>query len=128
MKYLFDTRALLAYFNNEEGANFVEEIIENNSELYISSITLTEIYYIYSRRVDEEAAEERVDQLRYNLEVVGIKDKEAIKAGKYKENDIPIADALIGACAESVNASVVTSDEHFEDIDIEVVDYRVQNR
>lgn len=124
MKHLFDTMAILAYFNNEEGADFVEEILENNSELYISSITLTEVYYIYSRRVDEETAEERVNQLKYNLEVIGIEDEEAIKAGKYKESDIPIADALIGACAESIDASVVTADQHFEEIDVEVVEFR----
>lgn len=124
MKYIFDTMAILAYFNNKAGADFVEEILENNSELYISSITLTEVYYIYSRRVNEETAEERVNQLKYNLEVIGIEDEEAIKAGKYKESDIPIADALIGACAESIDASVVTADQHFEEIDVEVVEFR----
>jgi len=128
MRYLLDTMALLAYFNNEEGAGFVEDIIEDNSELYISSITLTEIYYIYSRRRDEKTAEERVDQLRYNLEVVGIEDEEAINAGRYKKSEIPIADALIAACANSVDASVVTADDHFEDIDIDLVNFRAQNR
>ncbi len=124
MKHLFDTMALLAYFNNEEGADFVEDILENNSKLYISSITLTEIYYIYSRRVDEKTAKERVDQLKYNLDVVGIEDEEAIKAGKYKDSDIPIADALIAACAESIDARVVTADQHFEDTDVDVVNFR----
>ncbi len=124
MRYLLDTMALLAYFNNEEGADFVEEILNNNNGLYISSITLTEIYYIYTRRVDEETAEKRIDQLKYNLDVVVIGEDESIKAGVHKVNNVPIADALIAACAESVDATIVTADEHFDKLDVPVVNYR----
>jgi|Deesub1362B_J571_1020462.scaffolds.fasta_scaffold00052_29 predicted nucleic acid-binding protein len=45
-------------------------------------------------------------------------------AGEYKVKAIPIADALIAAAANSVNARVVTDDEHFEKVDIEVVRFR----
>ncbi len=125
MKYLLDTMALLAFFNDEEGADFVEDLLNNeDDDLYISTITLTEIYYIYSRRVDEETAEERVKQLRYNLKVVDIGGEEGIKAGRYKINKIPIADALIAACAESVEAAVVTADPHYDKTDADVISFR----
>ena len=124
MKYLLDTMALLAYFNDEEGADFIEDIIDQNEELYISSITLTEIYYIYSRRIYIETAEKRVEQLRYNLEVVNIGAEESIKAGEYKSESIPIADALIAACADSIDASVVTADDHYEKTDVDIVKFR----
>lgn len=124
MKYLLDTMALLAYFNNEDGADFVEKILNENHEIFISSITLTEIHYIYSRRMDEKTAEERVKQLKYNLDVVKIGADEAIKAGRYKIDSMPIADALIAACADSVDAAVVTADPHFDNTDADVINFR----
>lgn len=124
MKYLLDTMALLAYFNNEEGADFVEGLLNENDDIYISSITLTEIHYIYSRRIDEKTADERVKQLKYNLDVVKIGSEEAIKAGRYKIDSIPIADALIAACAYSIDAAVVTADPHYEKTDADVINFR----
>jgi len=129
MRYLFDTKALIAFFNNEEGAEFVEKLLrevdEDKAEGFMSSITLTEIYYLYSRRVGGEVARKRVEQIRLsNLKVVPIDEKVALKAGEYKVKAIPIADALIAASAYSVGAKVVTDDKHFEGLDVEVVKFR----
>ena len=129
MTYLFDTKALIAFFNDEEGAEFVERILvdidENEAEGFICSITLTEIYYIYSRRVGKEYARKRVEQIRSsNLKVIAIDDDIALKAGEYKVKAIPIADALIAAAADSVNAKVVTDDEHFQKVGVEVIRFR----
>ena len=129
MRYLFDTKALIAFFNNEEGAEFVEKLLgevdEDKAEGFISSITLTEIYYLYSRRVGGEVARKRVEQIRLsNLKVVPIDEKVALKAGEYKVKAIPIADALIAASAYSVGAKVVTDDKHFEELDVRVVKFR----
>ena len=128
-RFLFDTKALIAFFNDENGAEFVEKMLkdvdEGKVEVFISSITLTEIYYIYSRRVGREYAKERVEQIKMsNLKVIAIDDSIAVKAGEYKVKAIPIADALIAACAHSVNAKVVTDGEHFEKVDVEVVRFR----
>ena len=129
IKYLFDTKALVAFFNDEEGAEFVEKLLrevdEGRAEGFISSITLTEIYYLYSRRAGEKVAKERVEQIRSsNLKIVPIDEEVALKAGKYKVRAIPIADALIAASAYSVGAKVVTDDEHFEELDVEVIKFR----
>ena len=132
MKYLFDTKAVIAFFNNEDGAEFVEKLLkevdEGKAEGFISSITLTEIYYLYLRRAGEEVARKRVEQIRLsNLKVVPIDEEVALKAGEYKVKAIPIADALIVASAYSVGAKVVTDDKHFEGLDVEVVKFRSQN-
>jgi len=129
MKYLFDTKALIAFFNDEDGAEFVEKLLkevdEGKAEGFISSITLTEIYYLYSRRAGIRVARERIEQIRLsNLKVVAIDEETALKAGEYKVRAIPIADALIAASAYSVGAKVVTDNEHFEGLDIEVVKFR----
>ncbi|MBO8181544.1 MAG: type II toxin-antitoxin system VapC family toxin [Archaeoglobus sp.] len=129
MRYLIDTKALVAFFNDEDGADFVERILrevdENKAEGFISSITLTEMYYIYSRRMGKDYALKRIEDIRAsNLRIVAINDEIALKAGEYKLNPIPIADALIAACANFVGAKIVTDDEHFEKIDVEVVRFR----
>ena len=131
MKYLFDTKALIAFFNNEDGAEFVEKLLkevdEGKTKGFISSITLTEIYYLYLRRTGEEVARKRVEQIRLsNLKVVPIDEEVALKAGEYKVKAIPIADALIAASACSVGAKVVTDDKHFEGLDVEGVKFRSQ--
>lgn len=130
MSLLFDTEALLAFFNDEEGAEEVEKLLSevDSGQLdgYISAITLTEVFYLYSREKGRKVAEERVEQIRLsNLKIIPINEDVAVKAGEYKTIGIPIADALIGASAWFVNAKVVTSDEHFEEMSgIEVVKFR----
>ena len=129
MKYLLDTKALIAFFNNEDGADKIEQILkeidENNAEGFVSAITLTELYYLYSRRSGERSAKERIEQLKHsNLKVVAITEDIAVKAGEYKVKAIPIADALIAASAQSVGAPAVTDDEHFETVGVKVVRIR----
>lgn len=128
-KYFLDTQALLAFFNNEDGADKVEallrEIDENKVEGFVSAITLTELYYLYARRIGEQVAKERIEQLRLsNLRIVPITEEIAMLAGEYKLRAIPIADALIAASAQLVDAPVVTADEHFEKLDVPVLKFR----
>ena len=129
MNYLLDTKALIAFFNNEEGADRVEailnEIDENEADGCISAITVTEFFYIYSRLVGERVARERIEQLKLsNLKIIPINEEIAMKAGEYKIRAIPIADALIAASAHFVDAPVVTDDEHFEKVGVRVLRFR----
>ena len=131
MKYLLDTKALIAFFNNEDGADKVaailEEIDENKAEGFISAITVTELYYLYSRRIGERLARERIEQIKLsNLRIVTIDEDVAMKAGEYKVKAIPIADALIAASAHFIDAHVVTDDEHFEKVNVRVLRFRGQ--
>ncbi|MBI5253097.1 MAG: PIN domain-containing protein [Euryarchaeota archaeon] len=130
MSYTFDTKALMAFFNGEAGAEKVEallkEVDSGAAEGFISSVTLTEIYYLYFRRFGAKAAEDRIEQVKYsNLKIIAINDSIAINAGKYKaEKKIPIADALIAASALAAKSKVVTADEHFEGLGVKVVRFR----
>jgi len=129
MKYLLDTKALLAFFNNEDGAENVESILkeidENRADGFISAITLTELYYLYTRRIGEQVAKERIEQLRLSkLKIIPIDEVIALKAGEYKLQAIPIADALIAASAEFIAAPVVTDDPHFGQVNVSVLKFR----
>ena len=92
---------------------------------FISSITLTEMYYIYSRRGGRDYARRRIEEIQAsNLKVIAIDDDIAVNAGEYKMEAMSIADALIAACAHSIGAKIVTDDEHFESADVEIVRFR----
>mgnify|MGYP001416293877 CR=1 FL=1 len=128
MNYILDTKALIAFFNNEKGAENVEKILrdvdENKAEGFVSAITLTEIYYLYARERGEDFAKRKIEQIKLsNLMMVEINEEIAIKAGEYKIKAIPIADALIAASAYFVGAKVVTDDEHFEKMGVGVVKF-----
>lgn len=130
MSYTFDTKALMAFFNGEAGAEKVESLLKEAdsgaAEGFVSSVTLTEIYYQYFRRFGAKVAEERLEQVRYsNLKTIAIDAEIAINAGKYKaKKKIPIADALIAASTLAAKSKLVTADEHFEGLGIKVVRFR----
>ena len=130
-KLMFDTKAIIAFFNNEKGADVVEKLLAEvdcgKAEGYISAITLTEIYYLYSRRVNVDTAKKRVEMLEQsNLKIVPLDERIAVKAGEYKaSSSIPVADAIIGASAYFAGAEVVTDDEDFEKMrDVKILKFR----
>ena len=61
-KYVFDTSAIFVYTKAEEGSDTIEEILKLSKEgkciVYISFITLMEIYYITWQERDEDIAKE----------------------------------------------------------------------
>ncbi|QOJ78832.1 PIN domain-containing protein [Infirmifilum lucidum] len=129
MKYLFDTKALVAFFNGEEGCERVRELLRDveggAAEGYVSAVTLTELYYLYARRAGAGVARRRVEQvLLSDLKVIPVDEHVALKAGEFKSRSVPIADALIAASASIVGARVVTDDEHFEKLGVEVEKFR----
>lgn len=128
MKYLFDTMALLALFNDENGADTIQHLLEQEKDIFVSAITLTELYYLYAQRRGRKIAQERVAQVRYNLKVISLGEEESIQAGKYKLKKIPIADAVIAAAAESIGATVVTDDPHFEKTNIPIKQFRRRHK
>ena len=59
-KYLLDTSALFAFTDNEEGASAVQKILEDakNKKLtvYISAMSIMELFYVTRRQIGEDAA------------------------------------------------------------------------
>jgi len=127
-KLLFDTHAFLAFFSREEGSETIKKIfdaVENGeTEGFIATITLTEIAYIYTRKIDAATARLRVMQIQSShLNSIPLTPGIAIEAGTMKRPGISVADAIIAASAISVGASVVTNDSHFSEMGVEVTRY-----
>ena len=118
--YLFDSHALLAFFQNEEGAEIVAEILQRamkkGLDRLICVINLGEIIYITKRRFGDSKKLEilaRVHQL--GLKVLPVPQNLVCKAAEIKaQYPISYADCFALACAMEHSARVVTGDPDFK--------------
>ena len=121
-RYLFDSHALLAFFQNEEGAGLVAEILQRamkkGLDLLICVINLGEIIYVTKRRFGDSKKLEilaRVHQL--GLKVLPVPEHLVFKAAEVKaEYAISCADCFALACAKEHSATIVTGDPDFKKI------------
>jgi len=126
LRLVFDTRSLLKLLFDEPGGDDVAYLVGESeagrAEGFISAITLTELWYLVSRR-DARVADSSVQTVLGSLDLVPIEETISIQAGKYKASkSIPIADALIAATAAAVRGTVVTDDKDFSGLGVDVKD------
>jgi predicted nucleic acid-binding protein len=119
-RYLFDSHALLAFFQKEEGADAVAEIfrkaMKNGDERFICLINLGEILYMTKRRFGDAKKMEilsRVHQL--GIRILSIPDSLVYEAAEIKaQYSISYADCFALACAMGHSAALVTGDPDFK--------------
>jgi predicted nucleic acid-binding protein len=123
-KYVFDACALIALFNDEDGADVIERLLAEASagECFISmnKFNLFEIYYGYLVANGDEFAEKILDMVKDS--VISISDRftdELMReAGKAKQvhTRMSLADSMALAQAKANGATLVTSDHHELDV------------
>lgn len=119
--YVFDSSALIAFFNDEEGADNVEKILLQNNDHFISIINVFEICYDAAKRSGYDIGIqmfEEIKQLPIKI-IFEIKQNVVEKAVYFKTNfKVSVADAIALGLAKVNDASIVTSDHHeFDCID-----------
>jgi ribonuclease VapC len=120
--YLFDSHALLAFFQKEKGAEIVANILRKSMEQrldqLISVINLGEIIYMTKRRFGDQKKVEilgRIHQL--GLKVLPAPEALVFKAAELKaEYPISYADCFALACAQEHSATLVTGDPEFKKV------------
>ena len=126
IRLTLDTSVLLAFFKGEEEAPHVRLIMEKCEEGavegLISTLVLSEVYYILARR-DVKRAEERFTQLeRSILSKIDINRRVAKKTGELKARygGVSIVDCAIAATAVLTGADYIIVSEkdvkHFKGI------------
>nr|WP_319537901.1 PIN domain-containing protein [uncultured Methanospirillum sp.] len=125
---LFDTHALLTFFNDENNSDiigsYLEEVDDRARKGYISTITISELSYLYIRNDMKREGEACIHALLNTaLEVVPVDVNIAISAGNLKKRKISLADAIIAATAVQVQATVVTNDTHFDELGVPRIEY-----
>lgn len=119
-RYVLDASALLAFFQDEPGAEKVQELLAQAAQagrpLLMSVVNWGEVYYVAWRRMGEAAGRQMLEEMaRLPLEVVDV-DMELTKlAAAFKaQHKLPYADCFAGGLAASQKATVVTADRDFE--------------
>jgi ribonuclease VapC len=122
-KYVFDSFAILAYFEDEQSAVQVGSLLESASEekclIYMCVINLGEILYIVERERGLPKAQEIlaiIDELP--IKIIDADRRLTLSAAHIKK-DCPIAyaDCFAAALAQISNATVVTGDPEFHKIE-----------
>jgi ribonuclease VapC len=121
--YLFDSHALLAFFQNEKGAKtvlkFLKETRENNIEPLICAINLGEILYVTKRRFGDAKKIEilgRIHQLSFNI--IPATNDLVFEAAEIKARyPISYADSFAVSCAIDQSAGIVTGDPDFKKVE-----------
>jgi predicted nucleic acid-binding protein len=117
--FVLDTSAILALWNEEEGASFVEKILRDkpqNKIIFISFMTVMECRYRVWKDHGQSVADELIRSLgllpitRVDVDDVLIMTASDLKA-RYK---ISVADSWIVATAIVHNATLVHKDPEFD--------------
>lgn len=119
MNYIYDANALIAYLEDEPGADLVDELLSNPANLaFAHSINLCEVYYGARREHGENAARKAIIELRNaGISIRDDMDEELWQsAGKLKADyrRISIADCFCAALAVRVDGEVITADKEYE--------------
>lgn len=120
--HLFDSHALLAFFQGEPGAEIVEKILRRYSsgsyDLFISLINLGEIIYLTKRRFGDEKKIEVVSRIyQLGFKVLSIPDSLVFQAAELKAQYVlSYADCFALACSINHSAILVTGDPEFKSV------------
>ncbi len=118
--YILDTSAILTYIEDEDGSDYVENLLidaeKGIADIYVSFISLTEVFYITMREKDEPLAVERIKLIQSLAMKIQESDEMVnINAGKLKaRNSISLADAYIAALCQIHNGILVHKDPEYE--------------
>ena len=122
--YILDACAIVALFNDEIGADVVDNLLVDATTNGICSLTinkynLLEVYYGYLREDGEVFAEQQLANIKAScIRISDILTDDLFRhAAKLKTNyKISLADSIAVAQAVVDNAIIVTSDHHELDV------------
>ena len=121
-KVVFDSYAVIAFFRQEKGYELVRDLLvkmaNDESEGYITTINVGEVYYMISRKSNPKNADIVVDALlKFPLHIVEADLKLSLEAAKLKAKySLSYADAIAGALTINRKAVLITGDDDFENL------------
>lgn len=116
MLYILDACAMIAYLNNEPGADVVEAaMVDPANRCYAHAINLCEVFYQFHRAGGESAATGAISDLQ-RMNVIERADFDSAfwqDAGKLKAGGgVSLADCFAIALTNRLSGSLLTSDHH----------------
>jgi predicted nucleic acid-binding protein len=114
---VIDSSAWLSYFAGDKNARLFAKPIEDLDKLLVPSITLTEVFKSVLRQRNEESALEVVAHMKQGT-VIALDAELAINAAVFGvELKLPLADSIIYATAQRLDAVVWTQDADFKGLE-----------
>ena len=123
---VLDSYALMAFFEDEPGADFVRGLIhkavESNTTLLMTIVNLGEVWYAIARTMSEETADQYVHEIKgMGIEIVDADWTLTRQAAAFKCNgNISYADCFAAALAKLKKAELVTGDKEFKSLEGEI--------
>ncbi len=117
---VLDSYALMAFFEDEPGADTVRGLIlkaeEDGVQLVMSVVNLGEVWYSIARTNSPETADQYIGEIHgMAIEVVDIDWQLTRQAAVFKaDGNISYADCFAAALAKSRKAELVTGDKEFK--------------
>jgi len=125
-KYILDSYAMIAFFEDEPGAGKVDEILGSinakTSRGYMSVVNWGEVYYNTARENGVEEAEKVLAQFdKYAIQLIDVDRALAYRAAKFKSKyHIAYADCFAAALSLKLSAPLVTGDPEFKKLSREI--------
>ena len=120
---VLDSFAVLAYLQNEDGADVVEDHFHNAQQskikLIINRINLGEIFYITARRSGLEFSRQILKEFSLlPVEIISPTDNIIDRAAQLKaEYPISYADGFVASTAIEFKAGILTGDKDFKQLE-----------
>ena len=117
-RLVFDAFALLAFFKDEPAADRVQEILGGTDALYLSVINLGEVFYKTVRSHGFDKAQQTLSLIdSYPIEILDVDRQSALSAARLKGMyKMSYADCFVTALAQRLDATVVTGDPDFQQL------------
>ena len=123
---VLDSYALMAFFEDEPGADLVRDLIlkaeENRRKSLISVVNLGEVWYSIARTNSSEVADQYIGEIEgMAIEVVDADWQLTRQAATFKVNgNISFADCFAAALAKQKKAELITGDKEFKNLEDEI--------
>lgn len=123
---VLDSYALMAFFEDESGADLVRELIlkaeENKINLFMSVVNLGEVWYSIARTNSPEVADQYIGEIRgMAIEIVDVDWQLTRQAAAYKVNGkISYGDCFAAALTKTKKAELLTGDQEFKSLEDEI--------
>ncbi len=123
---VLDSYALMAFFEDEPGADFVRGLIykavESDTNLLMSVVNLGEVWYSIARTNTPEIADQYIHEIKgMGIEIVDIDWTLTRQAAVFKVNgNISYGDCFAAALAKIRKAELITGDKEFKHLDGEI--------
>lgn len=123
---VLDSYALMAFFEDEPGADKVRELIlkaeEGKAKLAMNVVNLGEVWYSIAKTLSPSKADEYIQEIEgMAIEIVDVDWQLAHQAAKFKSHGkISYGDCFAAALAKNLKAELITGDAEFRSLETEM--------